>query len=101
MKHFAKYFSIYIYTGSFIHKENKQLYNVGSIIDPNGSIICTQRKVHLTDFEDNIGLARGNQFDVLEAPIGKIAAPVCMDADRKSTRLNSSHVAISYAVFCL
>jgi len=80
MKHFAKYFSIYIYTGSFIHKENKQLYNVGSIIDPNGSIICTQRKVHLTDFEDNIGLARGNQFDVLEAPIGKIAAPVCMDA---------------------
>src|SRR5207249_10784536 len=24
-----------------------------------------------------------------------------MDADRKSTRLNSSHVSISYAVFCL
>src|SRR5690625_5930027 len=24
-----------------------------------------------------------------------------MDKDRKSTRLNSSHVAISYAVFCL
>src|SRR5437870_7430805 len=24
-----------------------------------------------------------------------------IDADRKSTRLNSSHVAISYAVFCL
>src|SRR5690606_40756902 len=32
--------------------------------------------------------------------------PVCtekesMEADRKSTRLNSSHVKISYAVFCL
>src|SRR5439155_3724651 len=25
----------------------------------------------------------------------------CMASDRKSTRLNSSHVAISYAVFCL
>src|SRR5690606_41974492 len=25
----------------------------------------------------------------------------CDDADRKSTRLNSSHVKISYAVFCL
>src|SRR5437870_10740998 len=25
----------------------------------------------------------------------------CAPADRKSTRLNSSHVAISYAVFCL
>src|SRR5207253_10527675 len=30
---------------------------------------------------------------------GRIPCFVC--ADRKSTRLNSSHVAISYAVFCL
>src|SRR5699024_11954969 len=26
---------------------------------------------------------------------------VCLGLDRKSTRLNSSHVSISYAVFCL
>src|SRR5437870_8709217 len=26
---------------------------------------------------------------------------ICQASDRKSTRLNSSHVAISYAVFCL
>src|SRR5207253_8906048 len=33
----------------------------------------------------------------------KLAATIDVDAviDRKSTRLNSSHVAISYAVFCL
>src|SRR5690625_6309770 len=30
-----------------------------------------------------------------------LAAPPLAVADRKSTRLNSSHVAISYAVFCL
>src|SRR5690625_6268796 len=29
------------------------------------------------------------------------AEPGCLELDRKSTRLNSSHVAISYAVFCL
>src|SRR5262245_64523572 len=29
------------------------------------------------------------------------AAPVATVADRKSTRLNSSHLGISYAVFCL
>src|SRR5207253_11482947 len=29
------------------------------------------------------------------------AAPLAELLDRKSTRLNSSHVAISYAVFCL
>src|SRR5215475_12554037 len=28
-------------------------------------------------------------------------APIAKAADRKSTRLNSSHVKISYAVFCL
>src|SRR5690606_41193043 len=30
-----------------------------------------------------------------------LAHPPDRDADRKSTRLNSSHVKISYAVFCL
>src|SRR3712207_6996275 len=32
-------------------------------------------------------------------PVGK--AGLCQDLDRKSTRLNSSHANISYAVFCL
>src|SRR5437667_8479473 len=31
----------------------------------------------------------------------KMNAPVVMTRDRKSTRLNSSHITISYAVFCL
>src|SRR5690606_39839193 len=30
-----------------------------------------------------------------------MAPPDCVGEDRKSTRLNSSHVKISYAVFCL
>src|SRR5690606_42098267 len=34
------------------------------------------------------------------AECGTQYAP-CREADRKSTRLNSSHVKISYAVFCL
>src|SRR5690606_40768869 len=32
---------------------------------------------------------------------GKFDAVLALGADRKSTRLNSSHVKISYAVFCL
>src|SRR5437870_6155918 len=31
----------------------------------------------------------------------RAASPGTLTSDRKSTRLNSSHVAISYAVFCL
>src|SRR5690625_6254504 len=33
--------------------------------------------------------------------LGKSTAIILYGVDRKSTRLNSSHVAISYAVFCL
>src|SRR5256885_3841709 len=35
---------------------------------------------------------------VIEGPIGQSAQ---IERDRKSTRLNSSHLVISYAVFCL
>src|SRR5690554_7387626 len=47
------------------------------------------------------------QVDSLDAPdrvrkgMGQYPIPVVILADRKSTRLNSSHVRISYAVFCL
>src|SRR5207253_4690584 len=36
-----------------------------------------------------------------EGRLGGAVPPSCSASDRKSTRLNSSHVAISYAVFCL
>src|SRR3712207_8448047 len=36
-----------------------------------------------------------------EVPVRVVWKPVLTDADRKSTRLNSSHANISYAVFCL
>src|SRR5690625_6683645 len=35
------------------------------------------------------------------ANLGQLVGPLLGAGDRKSTRLNSSHVAISYAVFCL
>src|SRR3712207_7013734 len=36
-----------------------------------------------------------------EAEVGVVEAPGGTEEDRKSTRLNSSHANISYAVFCL
>src|SRR5690625_1752560 len=55
------------------------------------------------------GLQRVNvSLDAIEDEVfkqingkGVITLPVLKGIDRKSTRLNSSHVAISYAVFCL
>src|SRR2546422_5976086 len=38
---------------------------------------------------------------ILGRASGQVNAPACQEEDRKSTRLNSSHGYISYAVFCL
>src|SRR5690625_5426045 len=43
----------------------------------------------------NVSGATDRLFDAATSAIGHVRG------DRKSTRLNSSHVAISYAVFCL
>src|SRR5690349_21076771 len=43
--------------------------------------------------------AGGNEGDGVEIVVN--GAPRTVTADRKSTRLNSSHVENSYAVFCL
>src|SRR5699024_12685911 len=40
-------------------------------------------------------------FFVIAAVIAFVVLSLPKKADRKSTRLNSSHVSISYAVFCL
>src|SRR2546427_2935405 len=46
-------------------------------------------------------LAPGPGGDARDQLRGELAAPPARLADRKSTRLNSSHSQISYAVFCL
>src|SRR5699024_11277192 len=47
---------------------------------------------------DRLGLQRDGDFDTVRM-LQQIGEQV--EGDRKSTRLNSSHVSISYAVFCL
>src|SRR2546422_7312702 len=52
-----------------------------------------------------LGRARAHLREIpLEVPLGlaqRVAAELLEQRDRKSTRLNSSHGYISYAVFCL
>src|SRR2546430_8517291 len=44
---------------------------------------------------------RANREDSAGDTIGRLRPDVSLEQDRKSTRLNSSHSQISYAVFCL
>ena len=76
----AKEYGIYIYTGSYILKEKEEIYNAGSLFDPEGNLIGTQKKIHLTDFEVKIGIKRASKMEVYSLPFGKVVCPICMDA---------------------
>src|SRR5699024_12412625 len=51
--------------------------------------------------QQDAGLDVGDVLGALLVHGGKVGPRVLEAVDRKSTRLNSSHVSISYAVFCL
>src|SRR5438874_6006118 len=56
---------------------------------------------YTTLFRSHGGGGESNEFASVCGRILHSRAGVGMEEDRKSTRLNSSHVEISYAVFCL
>src|SRR3712207_7142349 len=55
--------------------------------------------LHLHD--DVLGEPAVQRGEVVVRGTGTVGGPVAPVQDRKSTRLNSSHANISYAVFCL
>src|SRR5205807_10405494 len=58
----------------------------------------TFRSLVTNDLIDHIGWPLTNFLDLKDVQDDKVVDQV---VDRKSTRLNSSHLVISYAVFCL
>jgi predicted amidohydrolase len=80
MSRLANKYKIIIYTGSYFIKEKGGLYNGGAVISREGKIIGRQLKMHLTDFEEKLGIRRGDEFRVFDLDIGRLAFPVCMDA---------------------
>src|SRR5262245_62877905 len=80
-----------------------------SIVLYHGGAAANSLKALLPLFEKNVdfkshlmALVNFEQHEpwfVKINPLGQV--PVLVHGDRKSTRLNSSHLGISYAVFCL
>src|SRR5690625_5357082 len=65
----------------------------------SGALICHQGSVIWV--AEQFGTLRAQERNLRHYLAGIVLATVGAARDRKSTRLNSSHVAISYAVFCL
>src|SRR5690625_5879110 len=64
--------------------------SVERIVEQHGLQLFPER--HELKYGTTITTLTSKETDIIER---------LLDRDRKSTRLNSSHVAISYAVFCL
>src|SRR5690349_24162175 len=56
--------------------------------------------ISVADGNGLLRIARRQPQDLVALVAVRVEIPI-VDTDRKSTRLNSSHVEISYAVFCL
>src|SRR5256885_6661904 len=63
------------------------------------SLLAVTDEEERSDIEDAMEFLRGELADGARHPAGEILKAA--RRDRKSTRLNSSHLVISYAVFCL
>src|SRR5699024_12042028 len=59
-----------------------------------------KKPVEIKDMFIDIGASSKEEAEEFGVQPGDSAVPY-FELDRKSTRLNSSHVSISYAVFCL
>jgi len=98
----AEGFGVHIYTGSYLTKEREQLYSEGALFGPDGRLIGTQRKLHLTDAEERMGYRRGHELLAYTVNGIKIAIPICMDATyfetfRLARRLGADVVVIPIA----
>src|SRR5207253_7448132 len=93
--------------GVLLHEDGLARRRTAGIELPGG---LPGEEPHRVDLDRHVGELEGDRLllrdgDAEGAPLLGVVTGVVEggsgDPDRKSTRLNSSHVAISYAVFCL
>lgn len=82
LKKKAKEVGSYIHTGSFVEKNKGRYYNTSVIINPQGEIIATYKKIHLLDgcqFQESQILTAGKEWKVVETEYGKFGLAICYD----------------------
>src|SRR5207302_8553326 len=89
---------------SFPTRRSSDLYPAGvSVWNELGTLLSLCRRYHSTNIGNGGGIRLLSRIGISGHLLVRRTSLRTKDAlvDRKSTRLNSSHVKISYAVFCL
>ncbi|MBM4234902.1 MAG: carbon-nitrogen hydrolase family protein [Firmicutes bacterium] len=60
----AKELQIYLVTGNVIEKDEDLSYQTCYCLNPAGQVCCAQRQTHLTRFEQDLHLSRGDKLDL-------------------------------------
>src|SRR2546426_6827904 len=93
--------TLFPYTTLFRSRKRNALRRGAVTRAPSIAWTCVQGAVEVAVTQHRACVAAGLLIrDQLDEGIGVRARRAC-DPDRKSTRLKSSHLVISYAVFCL
>jgi predicted amidohydrolase len=74
----AKEHNTYIVAGLY-EREEHLVYNVAVLLDPDGEVAGTYRKVALPRGEIESGVAPGNEYPVFRTRFGKLGMMVCYD----------------------
>src|SRR5699024_12106002 len=85
-----------IFKGTDLHHVDSHTIHYGKLMDPNTKEIAEEVMVSVLR-----GPKTFTREDIVEINCHGGVVSANRVLDRKSTRLNSSHVSISYAVFCL
>lgn len=81
LAHVARTFGLFVQGGSImVPTKEGRTFNQGDLFGPRGQLLSTQRKCHLLPLEAGWGLAPGEDLEVVETALGRMAHPICMDA---------------------
>lgn len=64
--HLSKKLQIYLAAGTVIEKEKDRYYQSIYCFNPGGQVCCLQRQTHLTSFERDLHLSRGESLDLFQ-----------------------------------
>lgn len=77
----ARELGAYIFTGSFVERDGDRLYNTCALLDRQGQLLGSYRKIHLFGYgsAEREVLSAGENITVLPTEFGRVGLSICYD----------------------